>query len=195
VEPRFFGRPSDFRRWLEKSHERAEELWVGFYKKGTGRASITWDESVDEALCFGWIDGIRKSVDERSYMIRFTPRKPKSIWSDKNVRRMEELIAEGRVAPAGLAAFERKEDSRAGRYSFEQGGVTLGAEYEARLRANAKAWADFTARPPSYRKTVTWWILSAKREETRLRRLDVLIEHSAKGEKIPPMRVSRDERG
>lgn len=168
----FFEGPADLREWLEANHAAAPVLWVGFHKKATGRPSITWDESVDEALRFGWIDGIRKSLSDASYAIRFTPRKPGSIWSSKNIRRTHELIAAGLMMPAGLRAFEKRSEDKARQYSFEQGRVALGSEYERRFRDNEKAWAFFQAQPPSYRKTATWWVVSAKREETRLRRLD-----------------------
>ncbi len=181
--PIFFARQSELRRWLEKNHSDAQELWVGYHKKATGKPSITWPQSVDEALCFGWIDGNRKSVDSDSYMIRFTPRKPRSIWSAKNIKRALELIELGLMKPAGLDAFNKREEARSRVYSFEQEAAALG-EYEKKLRANKKAWAFFQAQPPYYRKTATWWIISAKREETRLKRLATLIEDSAAGRRI-----------
>ena len=186
--PVFFAKPADFRRWLETNHESARQLHVGFHKRETGRPSMTWAESVDEALCFGWIDGIRRSVDDASYEIRFTPRKPKSIWSAKNIQRVQELIEQGRMTPAGLAAFDRREENRSRQYSFEQGDAALGPEYERAFRANRKAWAFFQAQPPYYRRTAAWWVISAKREETRERRLEVLIRDSEAGERIGPMR-------
>lgn len=188
IEAVFFEKPADFRDWLEKHHGTAQVLWVGFHKKASGRPSITWDESVDEALCFGWIDGIRKSLDDTSYANRFTPRKPGSNWSSKNIRRTRELIAAGRMTPAGMDAFEKRSEDKARQYSFEQGKVALGPEYERRFRDNEKAWAYFQAQPPSYRKTATWWVVSAKREDTRLRRLQVLIDDSATGQRIGPLR-------
>ena len=188
MNPVFFDSPAAFRRWLEKHHGNEQELWVGFHKKGTGRPSLTWPESVDEALCFGWIDGVRKSLDGDSYTIRFTPRQPNSIWSDKNIRRMEELRAAGRVRPAGEAAFGRRREDRSRRYSFEQNRVKLPEEFEGTFRANRKAWKFFQAQAPYYRRTVTWWVISAKREETRRRRLETLIADSEAGRRIAAMR-------
>jgi uncharacterized protein YdeI (YjbR/CyaY-like superfamily) len=188
MNPVFFATPADFRAWLERHHDHAQEIWVGYHKKASGRPSITWPESVDEALCFGWIDGVRKSIDADSYMIRFTPRKPRSTWSAVNIRRAEELIARGRMRPAGQAAFDNRAENRSRRYSFEQGEVALGERLEQQLRANARAWAFFQAQPPGYRKTATWWVLSASREETRQRRLATLIRDSEAGQRIAPLR-------
>lgn len=185
---RFFATPEEFRAWLGEHHATAEELWVGFYKKRSGRPSLTWPESVDEALCYGWIDGIRQSIDEISYRIRFTPRRPGSIWSSVNVRRAQELIESRRMQPAGLEAFAKRKEDRARQYAFEQGDVAFGEEFEAEFRANARAWAFFQAQPPSYRKTATWWVISAKRDETRRRRLGTLIKDSEAGERIGPLR-------
>jgi uncharacterized protein YdeI (YjbR/CyaY-like superfamily) len=185
VKPVFFATPQEFRAWLEEHHADARELLVGFHKKGSGRPSVTWPESVDEALCFGWIDGIRRSLGDESYTIRFTPRKPRSTWSAVNVRRARELVAEGRVRPAGLAAFEARSATRSGIYSYEQRGrAKLEPEHERELRANASAWEFFQSQPPGYRRTATWWVVSAKREETRRRRLRTLIEDSAEGRTI-----------
>jgi uncharacterized protein YdeI (YjbR/CyaY-like superfamily) len=188
MQPRFFATPEKFRGWLEKHHATATELWVGFHRKGSGRPSVTWPESVDEALCYGWIDGIRKSVDEDSYMIRFTPRRKGSVWSAVNLRRARELIEAGRMQTPGLAAFEQKDLKKSARYSFEQKNVVLDSAYQEKIRKNRKAWAFFEAQPPYYRKQVTWWIMSAKREETRLRRLRTLITDSAAGRRIGLMR-------
>ena len=184
---RFFKTPADFRKWLEANHEKARELWVGFYKKGT-KPSITWPESFSEALCFGWIDGVRKSVDESSYTIRFSPRKPGSVWSAINIRTAKALIEEGRMYPVGLRAFEARKENRSGIYSYENRPQTLPATYEKKLRKNPAAWKTFQAQPPWYRRTVTWWVVSAKKEETRLKRLDQLIEDSAKGLTLPQLR-------
>ena len=182
---RFFRTPAEFRRWLEKNHAAATELRVGFYRKGSGEPSITWPESVDEALCFGWIDGVRRSIDEISYEIRFTPRRPASKWSAVNLRLAEALIAEGRMTDAGLRAFERRSDSNAG-YSFEQRKAPkLDPALEKRFRARAKAWRFFEAQPPGYRRLALFWVMSAKKEETRLRRLDQLIALSASGKRLP----------
>jgi uncharacterized protein YdeI (YjbR/CyaY-like superfamily) len=189
MEPRFFPTPEDFRAWLEEHHESETVLWVGFYKVGTGRASITWPESVDEALCFGWIDGLRKRVDEESYMIRFTPRKPSSNWSAKNLARIEELIDEGRVRPAGLEIYEARDPDRSKVYSFERRkAAKLEAEQEARFRAHETAWTFFRDQPPWYRRTAIHWVISAKRKQTRTRRLDTLIEDSAAERWIGPLR-------
>jgi uncharacterized protein YdeI (YjbR/CyaY-like superfamily) len=184
-KPRFFAIADDFRAWLEKHHASATELVVGFHKKHTGRASMTWTESVREALCYGWIDGIRRSLGDDSYTIRFTPRKPGSNWSLLNVRHVEELIREGRMAPAGLAAFEARKPDRTGVYSFEQRhSARLEPAQEKQFRANKAAWDFFESQPPSYRRTAVYWVVSAKREETRSRRLAQLIEDSAAGRRL-----------
>jgi uncharacterized protein YdeI (YjbR/CyaY-like superfamily) len=188
MDARFFAAPEEFRAWLQQHHATADELWVGFYKTKSGRPSLTWPQSVDEALCFGWIDGIRRSIDEISYRIRFTPRRARSIWSSVNVRRAEELIAAGRMQTPGLEAFRRRREDRARQYSFEQGVVSLGDEFEALFRAEAKAWAFFETQPPSYRRTATWWVISAKRPDTRRKRLNTLISDSAAGLRIAPLR-------
>jgi len=184
-KPRFFAIPDDFRAWLEKHHASATELVVGFHKKHTGRASMTWTESVREALCYGWIDGIRRSLGDDSYTIRFTPRKPGSNWSSRNVRHVEELTREGRMAPAGLAAFEARRPDRTGVYSFERRQpARLEPAQERQFRTNKAAWKFFESQPPSYRKTAVHWVVSAKREETRSRRLAQLIEDSAAGRRL-----------
>lgn len=189
MKPTFFATPADFRRWLSKNHRSAEELWVGFHKKGTGRLSITWPESVDEALCVGWIDGIRKSVNADSYMIRFTPRRRGSIWSNVNIKRAGDLIAGKRMKPAGVAAFEARTPEKSGVYLFEQReSPELGADAKAAFKANAKAWKFFTGQPPGYQRLATWWVVSAKREETKSRRLATLIGDSAAGRRIGPLR-------
>lgn len=182
--PLFFPSQAAFGKWLEKHDADEDVLWVGFHKKATGRPSLTWNESVDEALRFGWIDGIRRSIDDSAYTIRFTPRRPGSIWSDKNIRRMDELIEAGVVAPAGLAAYERRREDRSRRYSFEQGQVSFPPELEQELRADRKAWAFWESQPPGYRKIATWWVISAKREATRRRRLETLIADCRAGRRI-----------
>jgi uncharacterized protein YdeI (YjbR/CyaY-like superfamily) len=187
VEPlaTFFATPKEWRRWLEKHHATASELSVGFYKKGSGRPSITWPEAVDEALCFGWIDGVRRTIDDESYRIRFTPRRPRSIWSAVNVKRVAALTAEGRMAEAGLRAFKARTEARTAIYSFEQKSEpTLSPADAKRLRANAAAWRFFAAQPPSYRRPATWWVVSAKQAATRERRLATLISDSAAGRRI-----------
>jgi uncharacterized protein YdeI (YjbR/CyaY-like superfamily) len=163
MQPTFFATPGDFRRWLMRHHALERELWVGFYKKDSGRPSLTWPESVDEALCFGWIDGVRKSLDADSYVIRFTPRRPGSIWSNVNTRRAQELIRTRRMKPAGLRAFKARDPEKAGRYAFEQRlHPRLDSAAEARFRANAAAWRFFEEQPAGYRRIVLWWIVSAK---------------------------------
>jgi uncharacterized protein YdeI (YjbR/CyaY-like superfamily) len=194
-EPTFFETPEHLRRWLEENHASATELWVGFYKKGTGRASVTWPEAVDEALCFGWIDGVRYRIDEESYRQRFTPRRESSTWSAVNIRRMRELTEEGRVRPSGLEAFERRSAKRSGTYSYEQREkARLDEALERRFRAATSAWAYFEQEAPWYRKTAIFWVMSAKRQETRERRLGILIESSAQQERIPQLRRTDDRR-
>src|SRR6266545_2288337 len=185
MKPKFLPTPADFRRWLEKNHASETELWVGFHKKGSARPSITWPESVDEVLCFGWIDGIRKTLDADSYVIRFTPRRAGSNWSAINMRRAKELIRTGRMQPAGLKAFKARNPAKSGVYSFEQRHTAkLTPEAERRFKANKQAWKFFESQPPGYRRTVIWWIVSAKQEQTRLRRLETLIKDSAAGRRI-----------
>ena len=181
MNPKFFKTPSAFRKWLERHHGTAKELWVGFYKKSSGKESITWPESVDEALCFGWIDGLRKSIDDQSYKIRFSPRKPSSVWSSVNIRKAEKLIEGKRMQPAGLKAYEARKENRSGIYSYEQRSPELVEPYLGKLKRNRAAWKFFQAQPAWYRKQMNWWVVSAKREETRLKRLDKLIEESAQG--------------
>ena len=183
--PRFFTTPARFRAWLEKHHESRTELWVGFHRRSTGKPSITWPESVSEALCFGWIDGVRKSVDDESYMIRFTPRKPTSIWSNVNIAKVKALIAEGRMTPAGLAAWEKRTEKRSGIYSFEGRPAELDGEMQGALESNRAAWKFFSAQPPYYRRLAAHYVGSAKKPETRARRLAALIAHSAAGERLP----------
>jgi len=163
---------------------KQRELWVGFYKKDTGKPSITWPESVDEALCFGWIDGIRKKFDGESYMIRFTPRNPESIWSAVNIRNVERLSKEKRMMPAGLKAYGLRKEFRSGIYSYEQRPAELVEPYASQFKKNKAAWKFFQAQPPGYRKMMTWFIVSAKTEVTRMKRLDRLIEASAKGQRL-----------
>lgn len=188
----FFPTPSDFRKWLEENHKQETELWVGYYKKATEKPSITWPESVDQALCFGWIDGIRKRIDEEAYQVRFTPRKAQSHWSHVNIKRIQELKKEGLVMPAGLLAYKKRKPENTGRASFEQKTVKLSKEFERELKTNKKAWDFFNKElAPSYRKQSVWWVMSAKKEETRESRLNTLIECSASGDKIPPLKWSK----
>lgn len=188
TEPHFFTSPAEFRTWLATHHRSATELWVGYHKKSTGKPSLTWPESVDQALCFGWIDGVRRSLGAEAYTIRFTPRRDASVWSDRNLRRMEVLLEAGLVRRAGKDAYERRKEHLSRRYSFEQDEIALPPELEKRFRANRRAWKHFGGETASYRKAVTWWVVSARREETRLRRLDRLIEDSAAGFRIKEMR-------
>jgi uncharacterized protein YdeI (YjbR/CyaY-like superfamily) len=184
--PRFFATPAAFRAWLHANHDHATELLVGFYKKDSGKPSISWPESVDEALCYGWIDGVRRSLGEESYSIRFTPRKPTSTWSNVNIAKVQALMAAGRMAPAGIAAWERRDPKRSGVYSFERvEPAAFDARFERRFARNRSAWKYFQAQPPGYRRVATHYVTSAKRAETRERRLDVLIECSARGERLP----------
>jgi uncharacterized protein YdeI (YjbR/CyaY-like superfamily) len=197
MKPVFFPTPADFRKWLEQHHESADELLVGFFKKGAGRPSITWPESVDEALCFGWIDGIRRSIDDESYSIRFTPRRRRSAWSAVNIKRVAELTELGRMRPAGLRAFDARDPQRSQIYAFEQSkeAQRLSPEYQAQLEANEKAWAFFRSQAPYYQRVVSWWVMSAKKEETRLRRLATLIADSAKGRRSGVMSRPQGEAG
>src|SRR5688572_9353407 len=184
----FFATPAEFRSWFEVHHAEAAELWVGFHKKGSGLPSITWPEAVDEALCFGWIDGVRKSIDETSYVIRFTPRKARSTWSAVNIGRVLELQAAGRMRLAGLKVFAERTEDRSGVYSYEQGdGIELGDELELPFRANTAAWEFFQTQAAWYRKAAIWWVVSAKREETRQKRLAALIDDSASGRTVPSL--------
>ncbi len=180
----YFRTPLALRRWFKANHATTPELWVGYYKKKTGRASITWPESVDEALSVGWIDGIRRRIDETRYMVRFTPRRKGSVWSAVNIKRVGELIAEKRMAPEGLRAFEVRKENRSGIYSYEQRPVSLVDPYEKLLRQHKAAWTFFQAQPPWYCKQISWWVLSAKKEETRLKRLEKLIEASGRGRRV-----------
>ncbi|MEM7244710.1 MAG: YdeI/OmpD-associated family protein [Acidobacteriota bacterium] len=186
---RYFRSPAELRRWLAEHHETADELLLGYYKKHAGRPTVTWPESVDEALCYGWIDGIRRRVDEDRYTIRFTPRRPTSTWSNVNLKKVQVLLKEGRMAPAGIAAWEARREERSGTYAFEQGEVALAPDYEKQFRRKRRAWRHFSEeRPPGYRKQCIHWVMSAKREPTRQRRLGILIECCAEGLAIPPLR-------
>jgi uncharacterized protein YdeI (YjbR/CyaY-like superfamily) len=184
LKPEFFQTPADFGTWLEKNHATATELWVGFYKKDSGKPSITWPESVDQALCFGWIDGIRKGVDEISYQIRFTPRRRGSIWSAINIKRAKELVRQKQMRPTGLKAFAARIENKSGIYSYEQRSTELSQPYANLLKKNKAAWNFFEKQPPSYRKIIGWWIISAKKEETRMARLAKLISESAKAKRL-----------
>lgn len=184
----FFESPEQFRSWLETNSEKAKEVWVGFHKRDTGKPSLTWSESVDQALCFGWIDGIRKSLGETSYVIRFTPRNPKSVWSAVNIKKVEELKKQGLMKLAGIKLYEARSLERSEIYSFEQGNITLPEPYLGTFKENKTAWKNFEAMPPSYRKPAIWWVLSAKQEITRLKRLQTLIQDSENNLRIGQMR-------
>lgn len=185
MKPKFFATAAAFRAWLEKNHLTAGELLVGFHKRDSGKASMTWPESVDAALCHGWIDGVRRSLGETSYTIRFTPRRARSVWSTVNITRMKFLVQEGLVRPAGLAAFERRTDDKSNVYAYERRQeAKLSPSHEGKFRANRAAWAFFTAQAPSYQRVMTHHVVSAKKEETRTRRLDALIAASAQGKRI-----------
>jgi uncharacterized protein YdeI (YjbR/CyaY-like superfamily) len=188
LNPTFFPTQAHFHKWLEKNSDKATELLVGFYKVGSGKPSITWGQSVDEALCVGWIDGVRRSIDEERYSIRFTPRKPKSIWSAVNIRKVEQFKEQGLMKPAGLAAYELRHESRSKIYSHEQETVKLSEEYETLFKANKKAWSWFLTMPPSYHKPAINWVMTAKQEVTRLKRLNELITDSETGIKIKMLR-------
>ncbi len=185
VDVIFFNNQEEFSDWLEK-HSEASELWVGYFKKSTGRAGLTWSSSVDVALCFGWIDGIRKTIDEHSYKIRFTPRKVKSIWSAVNVEKVKALIPLGKMRPAGMHVFNKRTDEQG--YSAAHRNASLTSEYEEQIKANQTAWQFFTNLAPSYKRNSIWWVMDAKKEETRLRRLGILITSSEAGLKIPTLR-------
>ena len=177
MKPVFFKAASEFRRWLQKHHDRQDELWVGFYRKDSGKLSLTWPESVDQALCFGWIDGVRKSCSDISYMIRFTPRRAKSIWSRVNLARVAELKKQGLLHASGIAVFEGRDPEKCEQYSFENR-RDMSPEFLKEFKANKAAWAYFTSQPPWYQKTTAHWVMSAKKEETRRWRLSALIADS-----------------
>ena len=184
MDVRFFASAADLRAWLEEHHATEKELWVGFYKKGSGKTGVTYPEAVDQALCFGWIDGIRKGVDDISYTNRFTPRKRGSNWSSVNTKRVGELAELGLMHPAGQKVFDERDREKADQYSYEARSRPLAEHYEAQFHANPGAWAFFQDQPPSYRTAATWWVMSAKQEATRLKRLATLIDDSANGRRI-----------
>ncbi|HKB10599.1 MAG TPA: YdeI/OmpD-associated family protein [Vicinamibacterales bacterium] len=184
MNARHFKSTADFRAWLEAHGTSTSELWVRFYKKASGRGGMTYKEALDEALCFGWIDGVRKGLDDESFAQRFSPRTSTSVWSAINLKRIKELLAEGRVAGPGRDAYERRNPNSTNRYSFENKPAAFEPALARRFKANRAAWSFFAAQPPGYRKVLTFWVMSAKKEETRLRRLDSLIESSAEGKRI-----------
>lgn len=178
----FFDSPAKWREWLDANHATATEVIVGYYRTGLSRPGITWKESVDEALCYGWIDGVRRKIDDESYCNRFTPRQAKSNWSAINIARVAELIAEGRMRPAGLAAFEKREELRSGVYSYENRPADLPEQFLSRLRADERAAAHWAKLAPSLRRTATWWVISAKQDATQERRFASLLESAREGE-------------
>jgi uncharacterized protein YdeI (YjbR/CyaY-like superfamily) len=191
-DPIYFDSPAALRDWFDANHQTASELWLGQFRKATGRSTVTWSEAVDEALCVGWIDGVRYSVDAERFTQRLTPRRKGSNWSAVNIAKVKELTAQGRMRPAGIAAFEARSEARSAVYSYEQRHLAvLGPEEEAAFRANEAAWEWFAARAPSYRRTATYWVVSAKRPETRARRLATLIEDSAAGRTVRPLTPRR----
>lgn len=185
--PVFFPTPAALRRWLEQHHNNERELWVGFYKKTTGKPSITWPEAVDQLLCFGWIDGVRKSLDGERYVIRVTPRRSVSIWSAVNVKRAKELVRLGLMHESGLKVFHDRDVKKTNRYSFEREQAKLDPAMEKHFRANRKAWEFFQSQPPGYRKTILWWVMSGKLEATREKRFRILIVSSERGERVDLM--------
>jgi uncharacterized protein YdeI (YjbR/CyaY-like superfamily) len=191
---RFFATPAELRDWFDENHGTEPELWLGYHKKGTGRPSVYWSQAVDEALCVGWIDGILKRVDEASHVQRFTPRRKGSTWSAINVAKVTALKAEGRMRAAGLAAFDARTDANTAVYAYEQAEAAFTDEEIARFRADETAWADWQRRSPSYRRTVTHWVTSAKQASTRERRLATLIADSQAGQEVGPMRTTRPDR-
>lgn len=188
VDAIFFTSSEEFGDWLEANHSNAVELWVGYFKKGSGRASLTWSASVDAALCFGWIDGIRKTIDDDRYKIRFTPRKANSIWSAVNVEKVETLSQQGKMRPEGMHMFRNRSDLKG--YTSQDRNIPLAPTYEVLIRENASAWAFFCELAPSYKRDSIWWVMSAKKEETRSKRLGTLISSSEAGLKIPNLRKS-----
>lgn len=191
MKPKFFPRPEDLRKWFEKNHQSKKELQVGYYKIGSGKASITWPQSVDQALCFGWIDGIRHSLNDESYTIRFTPRKERSHWSNVNIKRFAELKKQGLIQKAGLEAYAKMDIKNSRRASFEQKEIKLPRGFESKIKVNKKAWAFFQKMVPSTKKPTIWWVISAKKEETKIKRLEILIKSAEAGLKIPLLRFGK----
>jgi len=187
----FFPTQKEMHKWFEKNHKKEKELFAGYYKVSTGKPSITWSQSVDEALCFGWIDGVRRSVNDDSYCIRFTPRKPKSNWSAINIKKVEELTRFGLMKPEGLTAFSFRKEEKSKIYAYENPAVGFEKSYEKKFKANKQAWNYFQSKSPSYQKTTTRWVMSAKQEETRLKRLNELIKDCALSKKIKAMNYGK----
>lgn len=195
VKPLAFRSPSAFRVWLDQHHRSATEVLVRLWRAHTAARGMTYPQALDEALCFGWIDGVRRSLDADSYLVRFSPRKPRSIWSLVNVAHVERLIAAGRMEASGLAAYRARSERRTGVYSFERAAAKLAPALERRLRAAAAAWRFFGAQAPWYRRTCIHWVMSASRETTRMRRLEILIDCSEKGLRIPALRREKPAKG
>lgn len=184
LTPIFFFNSAEFHQWLEENYKKEKEVLVGYYKVGTGKPSMSWSESVDEALCFGWIDGIRKSLNGESYCIRFTQRNPRSNWSEVNIKKVEELIRQGRMKPEGLAAYEKRTEARSGIYSYENKPEQFSPELEARFRESVAAWEFFSSQSTSYKRTVMYYVMDAKQETTRFSRLDKLIKACVEGKRM-----------
>ena len=184
MQANFFPGASAFRKWLEKNHQNEKEIIVGYYKVATGKPSMTWSESVDQALCFGWIDGIRRSIDGESYCIRFTPRRPGSTWSAVNIAKAEELIRKGLMKPAGLLLYKIRKEEKSELYSYENRPAKLPSQFESKFRANKESWNFFTSQPPSYQKTRIFWIMSARQEATKLARLEKLMAACIQGKRL-----------
>jgi len=184
MTPKFFAKQADFREWLEKNHDKETELLVGFYKVDSGKPSMNWSQSVDEALCFGWIDGVRKSIDKDSYCIRFTPRRAKSVWSAINIKKVEELTKQNLMQPAGIAAFAKREESKSRIYAYENEALNFSDDFEKQFKTNQKAWSFFEKQAPYYRKLATKWVMSAKQEATRRSRLERLINDSENEKRV-----------
>ncbi|MFN2594488.1 MAG: YdeI family protein [Actinomycetota bacterium] len=184
MKPHYFHSAAEMRRWLIANHAKASEILIGFYKKRSGKQRLSWSEAVDQALCFGWIDGVRNGVDDERYTIRFSPRKPASIWSAINIAKVQKLKKDGLMEPAGLAAFAARDDKRSKVYAYEQAEAAFDASQEKRFHADKKAWDFFQQQAAWYQRNATWWVISAKRQETRERRLEQLIEDSARGRRL-----------
>ncbi len=193
MTPTFFPTPAQFREWLVDNHDKITELVVGYYKVGSGKPSMTWSQSVDEALCFGWIDGVRRSIDADSYCIRFTPRKPKSIWSAVNIQKVEDLTQQGLMHPAGVAAYSKRQASKSKIYAYEQEQISLSDELEQTFRANKQAWTNFQKLSLSYRKMAINWVMSARQNTTALKRLGELINDSLLDQKVKLFRRESKE--
>jgi uncharacterized protein YdeI (YjbR/CyaY-like superfamily) len=184
MKPLFFNDQTEFRKWLEKNHKNESELLVGYYKKTTGKSNMTWSQSVDEALCFGWIDGVRRSIDKETYCIRFTPRRPNSNWSTVNIKKVEELLKQGLMQQAGLEIYKQRKSDKSGTASYENRPKQLDTELADRFKSNPIAWEFFSRQAPSYQRTITYWIMSAKQEKTKILRLDKAIYESEKHKRI-----------